>query len=105
MTVSDPPTWPPVWEQRLRARQVGLPEWAVDAPGRACVVATSHGVLQVHAWEVGSRRLVQATDRPQGTTTATISPDGRWLWWFDDTDGDEFGRWRRQPFGSPPGQG
>ena len=43
-----------------------------------------------------------ATDRPAGTDVATIDPSGRWLWWFDDTEGDEFGHWRRQPFGSPP---
>lgn len=95
----------PVWEQRLRAAQVHLPEWAAEAPDRACVVATADGVLQVHSFDVRSGRLLLATDRPQGTTTATISPDGRWVWWFDDTDGDEFGTWRRQPFGAPPGHG
>ena len=25
-----------------------------------------------------------------------------WIWWFDDKDGDEFGVWRRQPFGGGP---
>ncbi|MCB6516155.1 hypothetical protein LI139_10930, partial [Veillonella atypica] len=25
-------------------------------------------------------------------------PDGEHVWWFADTDGDEFGVWRRQPF-------
>ncbi|MHB1064968.1 MAG: alpha/beta hydrolase family protein [Georgenia sp.] len=94
---------PPVWELRLRAHQVELPEWAEYAPERAVVVATARGVLQVHSWDAGTGRLVQATDRAQGTTECTIDPHGRWIWWFDDTDGDEFGRWRRQRFGTPPG--
>ncbi|UNX55221.1 prolyl oligopeptidase family serine peptidase [Georgenia sp. TF02-10] len=106
MTIPDLGTWPPpTWELRLRAHQVLLPDWAPEAPDRACVVATHDGVLQVHSWDRAAGRLVVATDRPQGTTTATIDPHGAWLWWFDDTDGDEFGRWRRQPFGSPPGRG
>ena len=46
----------------------------------------------------GHRQQRQATDRPNGTTDGTLSPDGRWIWWFSDTDGDEFGVWMRQPF-------
>ena len=45
---------------------------------------------------------MQATRRKEGTAHATIDPAGEWLWWFDDGDGDEFGVWRRQPFGSGP---
>src|SRR3712207_7703487 len=40
----------------------------------------------------------QVTNRPNGTTDGVLSPDGAWIWWFDDKDGDEFGVWRRQPF-------
>ena len=47
----------------------------------------------------GDRRARQVTDRPNGTTDGTLSPDGEWIWWFSDTDGDEFGVWMRQPFG------
>lgn len=94
---------PPVWEQRFRAGEVEVPDWARDAPDRACVVATVDGRPQVHSWEASTGRLVPATDRPAGTTEALVDPPGNWLWWFDDTEGDEFGIWRRQPFGSPPG--
>ncbi len=94
---------PPVWEQRFRAGEVDVPEWARDDPDRACVVATVDGRPQVHSWQPSTGRLVTATDRPAGTLDALIDPSGRWLWWFDDTDGDEYGTWRRQPFGSPPG--
>jgi len=95
---------PPAWEQRFRAGEVAVPEWARDSPDRACVVATVDGRPQVHSWQPSTGQLVPATDRPHGTTEATIDPPGDWLWWFDDTDGDEWGTWRRQPFGSPPGR-
>src|SRR5215212_9199426 len=44
----------------------------------------------------------QVTDRPNGTLDATLSPDGESVWWFADTDGDEFGTWRVQPFAGGP---
>ena len=41
----------------------------------------------------------QVTDRPQGSVGCAIAPDGNDVCWFDDQDGDELGRWQRQPFG------
>lgn len=99
------PGWPrPPWEQRFRAGRVLLPTWALDNPDRAVVVMTDEGRLQVHSWTPSSGRAIVATDRAAGTTLATIDPSGDWVWWFDDSDGDEHGTWRRQPFGSTPGR-
>ncbi len=106
--MSEPETVPeqvPVWERRFRAGRVGLPEWAEDAPDRCVVAATVHGVLEVHSFDAATGRLRRATERPEGTSGATIDPAGEFVWWFDDTAGDEFGVWRRQPFGSGPGEG
>ena len=94
----------PDWERRFRAGRVGLPDWALNRAERCVVVATVGGVIEVHSWQLDTAELTQATGRTEGTSHATISPDGEWVWWFDDTDGDEFGVWRRQPFGSGPGQ-
>jgi dienelactone hydrolase len=95
----------PAWEARFRARRVGLPDWARDRAERAVVAATTEqGVLELHSWQVGDDELRPATRRPDGTADGTISPDGEWLWWFDDDKGDERGTWRRQPFGSGPGE-
>ncbi|MEU1624227.1 prolyl oligopeptidase family serine peptidase [Streptomyces sp. NPDC020096] len=88
----------PEWEKRFRAPRVGLPEWAQDAPHRSLYVSNATGTYELYAWdrEAGTRR--QVTDRPNGTTDGTMTPDGGWIWWFSDTDGDEFGVWMRQPF-------
>lgn len=91
---------PPQWEQRFRAGEVLLPEWAAREPSHAVLVASASGALQVHSYNATTGQLVRATNRPAGTTRATIDPTGQWIWWFDDTDGDERGIWRRQPFGS-----
>jgi dienelactone hydrolase len=95
----------PLWEQRVRARRVGLPDWAEDAPDRCAVVATTaDGVIETHSWSPGAEPI-QLTRRSDGTIEATIDPAGDWIWWFDDKDGDEHGIWRRQPYGSAPGEG
>jgi dienelactone hydrolase len=95
----------PLWEQRVRARRVGLPDWAEDAPDRCAVVATTaDGVIETHSWSPGAEPS-QLTRRSDGTIESTIDPAGEWIWWFDDKDGDEHGVWRRQPFGSAPGEG
>lgn len=88
----------PAWEQRFRAARVSLPDWADDAPDRSLYVSNTTGTYQVYAWDRATGSHRQVTDRPHGTTDAALSPDGAWIWWFDDTDGDEFGIWRRQPF-------
>ncbi|WP_455360703.1 prolyl oligopeptidase family serine peptidase [Streptomyces sp. SYSU K21746] len=88
----------PDWEKRFRAPRVGLPEWAEDAPDRSLFVSNATGTYELYAWDRATGRQRQATDRPNGTTDGTLSPDGEWIWWFADTDGDEFGVWMRQPF-------
>lgn len=89
----------PDWEKRFRAPRVSLPEWAWDAPGRALFVSNATGTYELYAWDRGTGEQRQVTDRTNGTTDGVLSPDGEWIWWFSDTDGDEFGVWMRQPFG------
>ncbi|MFG2114410.1 prolyl oligopeptidase family serine peptidase [Streptomyces sp. NPDC048718] len=88
----------PVWEQRFRAPRVSLPEWAEDAPDRSLFVSNATGTFELYAWDRATGEQRQVTDRPNGTTDGTLSPDGRSIWWFADSDGDEFGVWMRQPF-------
>ena len=86
------------WQARFRAPRVSLPEWAEDAPQRSLYSSDVSGVVEQYAWDrqTGERR--QVTDRPNGTLMSTLSPDGETIWWFADTDGDEFGVWMTQPF-------
>ncbi|MFI0154283.1 S9 family peptidase [Streptomyces lydicus] len=92
----------PDWEKRFRAPRIGLPDWAEDAPDRSLFVSNATGTFELYAWDRATGRQRQVTDRPNGTTDGTLSPDGEWIWWFSDTDGDEFGVWMRQPFAGGP---
>ncbi len=88
---------PPLWEQRFRAPTVGLPSWGRLAPERCVVLSNQGGTTEVYAWSPDSA-LRQVTRRRNGTSHAAISPDGHDIWWFDDTDGDEFGSWQVEPW-------
>lgn len=88
----------PAWEQRFRAPRVSLPDWAEDAPDRALFVSNATGTYELYAWDRATGEQRQVTDRPNGTTDGVLTPDGEAVWWFSDTDGDEFGVWMRQPF-------
>ncbi|KFU78938.1 Dipeptidyl aminopeptidase/acylaminoacyl peptidase [Amycolatopsis lurida] len=86
------------WRARFRAPRISVPEWAIDAPDANVYVSNASGVWEVYSWDRSTGEHRRVTDRPNGTMHATPSPDGRWIWWFNDTDGDEFGSWVREPF-------
>ncbi|MFH8616810.1 S9 family peptidase [Streptomyces sp. NPDC017979] len=96
------PTAGPDWERRFRAPRVSLPDWAEDAPDRSLFVSNATGTFELYAWDRATGEQRQVTDRPNGTTDGVLAPDGASIWWFSDTDGDEFGIWLRQPFGGGP---
>ncbi|MFC9064634.1 S9 family peptidase [Streptomyces harbinensis] len=92
----------PDWERRFRAPRVSLPQWALDAPDRSLFISNATGTFELYTWDRATGERRQATDRPNGTVHGTLSPDGAHVWWFADSDGDEFGVWHRQPFAGGP---
>ena len=92
----------PVWEQRFRAARVSLPDWALDAPHRCLYLSNETGTFELYAWDRSSDDSRQVTKRPNGTSDGVLDPSGQEIWWFADTDGDEYGVWMRQPFAGGP---
>ncbi|MGI5268398.1 S9 family peptidase [Nonomuraea sp. CA-218870] len=90
------------WQARFRASRMSLPSYAPLAPNRSIYRSNASGTWEVYAWDRASGAVRQVTDRPAGTAHAAIDPTGRWIYWFADTDGDELGRWLRQPFAGGP---
>lgn len=86
------------WKARFRAARVSLPAWALDAPHRCLYLSNASGTFEIYTWDRLSGVTRQVTDRPNGTIIGTIDPTGQWVWWFADSDGDEYGVWMRQPF-------
>ena len=86
------------WRRRFRATRTTLPQWAEDAPDRLVFNSNESGTWELYAWDRTSDERRQLTRRREGTISGAIDPTGEHVWWFDDTDGDEFGSWVRQPF-------
>ncbi|GGP36505.1 S9 family peptidase [Saccharothrix coeruleofusca] len=86
------------WRARFTAPRVSLPGWADDAPDRSLYLSNSSGVWEIYAWDRAADTHRKVTDRPNGTSHGALSPDGEAIWWFADSDGDEFGVWVREPF-------
>jgi acetyl esterase/lipase len=86
------------WRRRFRAARTTLPVWADGAPGRLLYASNESGKYELYAWDRATDQKRQLTDRKEGTLNGHIEPSGERVWWFDDSDGDEFGRWMVQPF-------
>jgi acetyl esterase/lipase len=102
MSTGEPQEAP--WRRRFRAPQTTFPTWARDEPERLLYASNHTGRFELYAWDRQADAHRQVTDRREGTLHGQLDPDGRLIWWFDDTDGDEFGRWMIQPFGGGPDQ-
>ena len=87
------------WRARFTATRMSRPHWARDAPDRNVYTSNATGTTEVYAWDRATGTHRQVTDRRSGTHLAELPPDGEAVWWFADTDGDEFGRWVAEPFG------
>lgn len=86
------------WRARFSAPRMTLPDSARDAEDRSVYLSNASGVWEVYAWDRRAGTHRQVTDRPNGTHSFALPPDGEHIWWFADTDGNEFGRWVSEPF-------
>jgi dipeptidyl aminopeptidase/acylaminoacyl peptidase len=88
---------PPAWKRRFTAPRISFPSWAETAPERLAFLSTESGSGQVWALDrdTGDRR--QVTEERIGVETMLVAPDGRIVWWRDETGGER-GRWMAVAF-------
>ena len=79
------------WKQRFRAAVIASARIARLDPTRGLVVSNRSGVYQLYAWDVPTEELQQLT-RPEGMPFGVISRDGRYVYYFNDTKGNEIGQ-------------
>jgi dienelactone hydrolase len=88
---------PPAWRLRFTAPQVGFPVWSQDAPDRLAFLSNESGSWQVWAIDLATGDRRRVSDEIVSVETVLMTPEGRIVWWRDDT-GDERGRWMVAPF-------
>ena len=86
------------WKQRFRTSRIFWTMLADGQPTRGLAASNLSNVVQLYTWDVPTGKLTQLTDRPQGQVFGVISPDGRYVYYHDDTAGNEIGHFVRVPF-------
>src|SRR5690349_805519 len=91
------------WKQRFRVPVIAWTRLAAQVPGRGLAASNQSGVYQLYAWDVPSSGLTQLTDLPTGKAGGILSPDGQYVYYLLDEQGNELGHYVRVPFaGGPP---
>lgn len=86
------------WKRRFRAWTVASAAVASREPARGIATTNESGVHQVYGWDVGSGSLNQLTFVPSGKPVASLSPDGKYVYYLDDEQGNEIGHLVRIPY-------
>jgi len=86
------------WKQRFRATEISVAQIARANPARGIVTHSESGHYQLYAWDVVSNSLRPLSSRPEGVMFGMISPDGRFIYYLKDNDGNEIGHFVRVPF-------
>lgn len=87
----------PDWIRRFSAPRSGFPSWSASDPRRLAYVSTQSGSWQVWTCDLDSGERRQVTEDAVGVEHVLVAPDGRLVWWTDDS-GTERGRWMAAPF-------
>ncbi len=86
------------WKARFRAPIVAATQIAAQNPARGLAITNKSGIYQLHAWDVATGDLKQITHQPAGVVNGGISPDGKYIYYHQDEQGNEIGHWVRVPF-------
>ena len=86
------------WKQRFRSAVITSTRIARLAPTRGLVMSNRSGIYQLYTWDVPTGELRQLTDRFEGLLYGIISPNGRHVYCFADSKGNELGHYMRLTF-------
>ncbi|UJR11383.1 hypothetical protein I4U23_015563 [Adineta vaga] len=86
-----------LWKQRFRLHQY-RGYLARRNHQRGLVISNQSGIYQLYAWTVADNKLRQLTHHLDGKATGHISEDGRYVYYLNDTQGNETGHFVRVDF-------
>src|SRR5437016_76526 len=86
------------WQLRYQAFNILRTNLAAANPDRGLAVTNRSGRYQLYAWDVPTGDLRQLTDSPTGVSSGYISPDGRYVYYLKDNQGNEIGHFVQVPF-------
>jgi len=86
-----------LWKQRFRAPTIPWATVAENEPSRGLVMTNKGDSYQLYAWHVPTGELTQLTNRAEGVPQGVLSPDGAYVYFLDDKQGNEVGHYVRIP--------
>ena len=86
------------WKQRFRASTIPIAQIAKNNLTRGLVMTNTGDSYQLYAWHVPTGELSQLTNRVEGIPLGELSPDGCYIYYLDDKQGNEIGHYVRIPF-------
>ena len=87
------------WRERFTAPMVLMTQVARASGTRGLAITNRDAEsMQLYAWDVPTGGLRQLTDKPGGFYEGWIAPDGRYVYYLQDTGGSELGHLMRVPF-------
>jgi dipeptidyl aminopeptidase/acylaminoacyl peptidase len=90
------------WRARFKVSVVAFTQTAGSNPQRGLAVTNRTGTYQLHRWDTQSGQLSPLTDAPAGVVFGGISPDGQWVYYLKDEQGNEIGHFVRVPWDAAP---
>jgi dienelactone hydrolase len=86
------------WKQRFRLPEVfGMQISRVD-PQHGLLTSNVSGQYRLYAWNIPTGEQVCLTNKTEGVWFGVLSPDGRYVYYLDDQQGDEIGHLARVPY-------
>lgn len=86
------------WKAHYQLADINWTKLAANEPIRGLVSSNKSGSFQLYGWDVPSRGLRQLTECVAGQRSGSISPDGCWIYFLQDQEGNEKGHYVRIPF-------
>jgi hypothetical protein len=86
------------WKQRFRIPKMLGTQIAKANPDSGLVASNISGVFQLYAWDVPTGDLRRLTKRPEGQLFGALAPDARFVYYLNDTLGNEIGHFVRIPY-------
>ena len=84
------------WKVRYKAAAIYASQIASLKPDKGILAHNRSGTLQWYAWDIPTNELQALTDTPGGHATFLIlSPDGQWVYYLNDKQGNEIGHYVR----------
>jgi dienelactone hydrolase len=87
-----------LWKLRFRVPTIASAQIARSNPKRGMVISSETGQYHLYAWKLPENELRQLTFQPGGVGFGTLLPDGRYVYYLQDDNGNEIGHFVRVPW-------